>query len=60
MISDRLLAILACPVDKEAVKLEDEHVVCIVCGRRYPIRRGIPVMLVDQPEIPSKAEDAAR
>jgi len=38
VISDRLLAILACPVEKEAGKLEDEHVDCIVCAVRYPIR----------------------
>jgi len=48
MIDPELLAILACPVCKTAVKLTDDRLVCIQCGRRYPIREGIPVMLVEE------------
>jgi uncharacterized protein YbaR (Trm112 family) len=50
MIDPKLLEILACPACKTAVKLEDERLVCVQCGRRYPIREGIPVMLIDQAE----------
>lgn len=53
MIDPELLAILACPVCKTPVQLRDEHLVCEQCGRRYPIRDGIPVMLVDEAEGPS-------
>lgn len=54
MIDEKLLAILACPVCKTDVKLEDDRIVCVKCGRRYPIREGgIPVMLVDEAEMPS-------
>lgn len=52
MIDPELRAILVCPVDHgeltddtEASRLE-----CTVCGRRYPVEDGIPVMLVDRAE----------
>ena len=30
-----------------------ERLVCVSCGRRYPIRDGIPVMLIDEAEQPA-------
>ncbi len=56
MISKELLAILACPLCKEQVHLEEDRIVCSECGRRYPIRDGIPVMLIDEAEVPEGAE----
>lgn len=50
MIDKELLEILACPVCKAEVKLEKEKIVCTKCGRRYPIRDGIPVMLESEVE----------
>ncbi len=50
MISKELLEILACPVCKESVLLESEKLVCTKCHRHYPIKDGIPVMLVDEAE----------
>ena len=50
MIDDKLLNILACPACKSDVKLEGERIVCNKCGRRYPIRDGIPIMLIDEAE----------
>jgi len=52
MIDDELLRILACPVCKTKVELQNDRLVCGTCGRRYPIRDGIPVMLKDQAELP--------
>lgn len=52
MIDPTLLAILACPVCKTEVRLEGDRLVCVACGRRYPIRDGIPVMLVEEAELP--------
>lgn len=54
MIDKELLEILACPACKSEVKLREEKIVCTKCGRRYPIRDGIPVMLIDEAEIPEK------
>lgn len=48
MIDKELLEILACPSCKSDVKLEDNKIVCKKCGKRYPIRDGIPIMLVDE------------
>jgi uncharacterized protein len=50
MIDQELLDILACPACKTPVHLEDQYIVCNTCGRRYPIRDGIPVMLIDEAE----------
>ncbi|PIQ89951.1 MAG: hypothetical protein COV72_00110 [Candidatus Omnitrophica bacterium CG11_big_fil_rev_8_21_14_0_20_42_13] len=50
MIDKELLAILACPACKSDIKLEDNKIVCASCGRKYPIREGIPVMLIDEAE----------
>jgi uncharacterized protein YbaR (Trm112 family)/glycosyltransferase involved in cell wall biosynthesis len=53
-ISDELLEILACPVCKTAVRLEESKLVCDNCGRRYRIEDGIPIMLVDEAEMPTQ------
>ena len=46
MIDRELLQILACPACKAPVVEEGDRIVCTACGRRYPVRDGIPVMLV--------------
>lgn len=48
VISKDLLDILACPACKTKVVLEGERLVCASCGRKYPIRDGIPVMLIEE------------
>lgn len=55
MIDPKLLEILACPVCKTDVKAQGERLVCVQCGRRYPIRDGIPVMLIDEAEEPPQS-----
>lgn len=49
-MDQKLLDILACPAceDRPPVRIEDDELVCDKCGRRYPVRDGIPVMLVDE------------
>ncbi len=53
-IDAELLEILVCPNDRADVEyLEAEQViVCSGCGYRYPVRDGIPVMLIDEAEKP--------
>jgi uncharacterized protein YbaR (Trm112 family) len=49
-IDPRLLEMLCCPAcHGEIDELEaDKGLKCTECGRVYPIRDGIPVMLVDE------------
>ncbi len=48
MISQELLDILVCPACKKRVELSEGMLVCGECGRRYPIRDGIPIMLIEE------------
>ena len=48
VLSADLLSILACPACKAKVVLEESLLVCTNCGRRYPIRDGIPIMLIEE------------
>jgi uncharacterized protein YbaR (Trm112 family) len=57
-VDAELLAILACPVDKQPVSRAGNYLVCGECRRHYPIREGIPVMLVDEALTPEQAAAA--
>ena len=48
MIPQELMDILICPACQGDLKEEDPELVCVGCGRRYPVRDGIPVMLVEE------------
>jgi uncharacterized protein len=52
-LSQALLEILACPVCKTPVKLtpNQQGLKCATCRRVYPVRDGIPVMLIDEAHI---------
>ncbi len=48
MIDKGLLSILACPACRGDVAEENGKIVCINCGRQYPVRDGVPIMLVEE------------
>jgi uncharacterized protein YbaR (Trm112 family) len=50
MIPQDLLDILVCPVCKKPLASKDEgkNLKCAECRRVYPVRDGIPIMLVDE------------
>lgn len=53
LLDETLSRILVCPVDHGDLS-EDEpasRLVCAKCGRRYPVRDGIPIMLVEEAEL---------
>lgn len=53
MVSQELIEILRCPncVQEKEGLLEfykESWLICNECGRKYPIREDIPVMLIDE------------
>lgn len=51
-LSPEFLAIAACPAchNKFAVDYDQDELVCLgqSCGLAFPVREGIPVLLIDQ------------
>ncbi|MBI2236997.1 MAG: Trm112 family protein [Actinobacteria bacterium] len=54
-VDKELLEILVCPNDRGDIEYhEAEQVIeCLKCGYRYPVRDGIPVMLIEEAEKPT-------
>ena len=50
MIDKELLKILACPACKADVELRGDKICCTNCGKKYPVKDGIPVMLIEEAE----------
>ena len=52
LIDQTLAEILVCPVDHGELTQDAEksQLECQECHRRYPVREGIPIMLVDEAE----------
>jgi uncharacterized protein YbaR (Trm112 family) len=55
-MDERLLEILVCPLCKAKVRLENKKLVCGECGRRYPVRDGIPIMIAEEAEAPETGD----
>jgi len=59
-ISPRLLEVAACPAchAKLAVDYEASSLVCTnpACGLAYPVRDGIPILLIDEARRPDGAD----
>jgi hypothetical protein len=41
---------LACPACYGALRPENSRLLCITCGRAYPIVDGIPVLIIERAE----------
>lgn len=52
-VNKELLEILRCPACESRPRVEPrgDKLVCVECGRAYPVRDGIPVMLIEEAEI---------
>jgi len=59
-VDPRLLEILVCPLTKAPLRYDRERqeLVSIEAGLAYPIRDGIPIMLVDEARRLDEAEKA--
>jgi uncharacterized protein YbaR (Trm112 family) len=51
-IDAELLEILVCPLTRSPLRQEGDRLVGEVGGLRYPIRDGIPVLLIEEAELP--------
>ena len=49
-----VLEVLACPADKAPLRVEEaaSELVCTACGLAFPVRDGIPVLLLDEARRP--------
>ncbi|GAA1923718.1 Trm112 family protein [Streptomyces sodiiphilus] len=57
LVESGLLEILACPACRAALRPDEDHqeLTCTAesCGLAYPVRDGIPVLLVDEARRPA-------
>lgn len=53
-VSQELVDLLVCPVDHAPIEYKERRklIICTSCGRHYPVRDNIPVMLVEEATIP--------
>jgi uncharacterized protein len=58
MILKKMLDILVCPLGdcRKTLTLsaDESSLQCTGCGRIYPVRDGIPILLADQAQMPKK------
>lgn len=50
VIDKILVDVLACPACNGDVKPAGKKIVCKKCGKQYPLRGGVPLMLLDEAE----------
>ena len=48
MINKNLLKLLVCPKSKAPLKLVGDELICEVSGLAYPIKDGIPILLIEK------------
>jgi uncharacterized protein YbaR (Trm112 family) len=53
MLDPKLLETLRCPLGKDLLRQIDENtLVCSRCGLIFPVKDGIPVLILDQAKLP--------
>jgi uncharacterized protein YbaR (Trm112 family) len=57
-LPQELLDILVCPLDKAKVQPQGMTLVCEKCGRAYPVRDGIPIMIIEEAQLPASNAEA--
>lgn len=55
-VDPELVSILRCPLTHSALRQEGEFLVAETGGLRYPVRDGIPVMLIEEAQLPAGVE----
>ena len=55
-IDPELLEILRCPLTRSPLRQDGDFLVAEVGGLAYPVRDGIPVMLIEEARLPAGVE----
>ena len=60
MIDGELLALLACPRCRGPLDAREDELACAACALRFPVRDGVPVLLLEEAlgAAPPEDEDA--
>jgi uncharacterized protein YbaR (Trm112 family) len=58
-IDAAVLDLLACPVCLGGLRIDEDRLACLVCGRVYPIVDGIPVLIAERAAEPSQTVSSA-
>lgn len=55
-VDAKLIDLLVCPACHGGIEYKNRRnlIICTKCGRHYPVRDNIPVMLIEESEIPEK------
>lgn len=57
MITEEILHELVCPMGKYPLTTDGEYLVCTNCGTKFPVKLGIPVLLIDDALLPQGISD---
>jgi uncharacterized protein YbaR (Trm112 family) len=55
-IDPELLEVLRCPLTRSRLRQDGDFLVAEVGGLAYPVRDGIPVMLIEEAKLPPGVE----
>jgi uncharacterized protein len=56
VVDPQILEILRCPLTRSRLHQDGEFLVAEIGGLRYPVRDGIPVMLMEEAQLPTGAK----
>jgi uncharacterized protein YbaR (Trm112 family) len=56
IIDPELMSILRCPLTRSKLRQEGDRLVAEKGGLKYPVRDGIPVMLIEEAELPADVQ----
>jgi uncharacterized protein YbaR (Trm112 family) len=52
LVDPQILSILRCPLTRSKLRQEGDWLIADEGGLRYPVRDGIPVMLIEEAQLP--------
>lgn len=52
-----LREILACPICKGDLEEKEDKLICLHCCKYYPLKDGIPIMLIDEAQDWNKGKE---